>query len=79
MGAQAFRGCGPEQERTESEAAMLGWAFSFFILALIAAILGFGGLAGAFVGIAQICFFLFLVIFIVSLIMGLVRGREPRV
>jgi uncharacterized membrane protein YtjA (UPF0391 family) len=58
---------------------MLGWALTFFILALIAALLGFGGMAGAFVGVAQILFFLFLVVFVVSLIMALVRGRTPPV
>lgn len=57
---------------------MLGWALTFFILALIAALLGFGGLAGTFVGVAQVLFFLFLVVFVVSLIAGLVRGRVPR-
>ena len=36
---------------------MLGWALFCLVLALIAAVLGFGGLAGAFVGFAKILFF----------------------
>lgn len=49
---------------------MLSWAIIFLIIALIAAILGFGGLAGTAVGIAKILFFVFLALFIVSLIFG---------
>ncbi|MBO6804679.1 MAG: DUF1328 domain-containing protein, partial [Thalassospira sp.] len=41
---------------------MLGWAIFCLVLALIAAVLGFGGLAGTFVGIAKILFFVFLVL-----------------
>ncbi len=35
---------------------MLGWAITFLIIAIIAAILGFGGIAGAATGIARYCF-----------------------
>lgn len=49
---------------------MLSWAITFLIIALIAAILGFGGVAGTAVGIAKILFFVFLALFIVSLIFG---------
>jgi uncharacterized membrane protein YtjA (UPF0391 family) len=54
---------------------MLGWAALFFIIAIIAGVLGFGGIASASVGIAKILFFVFLVLFVGSLIMHLVRGR----
>ena len=54
---------------------MLGWALTFLIVALIAAALGFGGIAGAATGIAKILFFVFLVAFVVSLVLG--RGRTP--
>jgi uncharacterized membrane protein YtjA (UPF0391 family) len=47
---------------------MLRWALGFFIVALIAAILGFGGIAVATAGIAKIIFYIFLVLFVVSLI-----------
>jgi uncharacterized membrane protein YtjA (UPF0391 family) len=42
----------------------------FLVFALIAAVLGFGGLAGAAVGIAKILFFVFLVIWLVAMIFG---------
>ena len=55
---------------------MLSWAITFLIIALIAAVLGFGGIAGAAVGLAKIIFFVFLVLFAVSLIFG---RRSPPV
>lgn len=56
---------------------MLGWALAFFVLALLAAVFGFPGIAGLSMGIAQILFFVFLVVFLVSLVLGLGR-RGPR-
>ena len=47
---------------------MLSWAITFLIIALIAAVLGFGGIAGTAVGIAKILFFVFIVLFVVSLL-----------
>ena len=47
---------------------MLGWAVTFLVVALIAALLGFTGMAMAFAGVAKILFFVFLVLFIISLI-----------
>jgi len=52
---------------------MLYWALVFFIVALVAAVFGFGGIAVASAGIAKILFFLFVVLFVISLIMGLAR------
>ena len=52
---------------------MLLWAVTFFIIALVAALFGFGGIAAAATGIAKILFFVFLVLFILSLIAGIVR------
>jgi uncharacterized membrane protein YtjA (UPF0391 family) len=49
---------------------MLSWSLTFFIVALIAMVLGFTGIAGAAAGIAQILFVIFLVLFLVSLIAG---------
>ncbi|HJK99139.1 MAG TPA: DUF1328 domain-containing protein [Polyangiaceae bacterium LLY-WYZ-14_1] len=54
---------------------MLKWALIFFVIALIAAVFGFGGIAGAATGIAQILFFGFLVLAVVGLIAGAVQGR----
>jgi uncharacterized membrane protein YtjA (UPF0391 family) len=52
------------------ESAMLYYAVVFLVIALIAGALGFFGVAGAAVGIAKILFFVFLILFVVSLIMG---------
>ena len=49
---------------------MLLYAWVFLIVAIIAAIFGFGGIAAAAVGIAKILFFVFIVLFIVSLLFG---------
>src|SRR5690606_7237330 len=57
------------------EVTMLYYAIVFFVIALIAAALGFGGLAGAATGIAKILFFVFLILFIASLVFGGVRRR----
>ena len=56
---------------------MLRWALIFFIVALIAALFGFGGIAATATEIAKILFFIFLILFIISLIFGLMRGRAP--
>ena len=53
---------------------MLYWAAAFFVIALIAGVLGFGGLSVQLAGIAQILFVVFLILFLVSLIMGRRRG-----
>jgi uncharacterized membrane protein YtjA (UPF0391 family) len=52
---------------------MLSWALIFFVVAIIAAVFGFGCIASASAGIAQVLFFIFLVLFVVSLIMGMAR------
>jgi uncharacterized membrane protein YtjA (UPF0391 family) len=57
---------------------MLNWAILFLVLAVAAAVTGFGGLAGTFAGLAQILFFVFLVLLVISLVFGATRGRLPR-
>ncbi|MEL6797008.1 MAG: DUF1328 domain-containing protein [Planctomycetota bacterium] len=52
---------------------MLGWALGFFLIAVLAAIFGFGGIASSAVSIAQVLFFIFLVLFLVSVVMGVFR------
>jgi uncharacterized membrane protein YtjA (UPF0391 family) len=49
---------------------MLNWAITFLVVALIAAVLGFGVLAGTAMSIAKILFFVFIVLFIISFFMG---------
>ena len=55
---------------------MLGWALTFLIVALIAGVLGFTTIAGTAIGVAKILFYVFLVLFLVSLVMNFVRGRS---
>lgn len=51
---------------------MLKWALIFFIIAIIAALFGFKKIESAATKIAKVLFFIFLVLFIISLIFGLV-------
>ncbi|HXE36903.1 MAG TPA: DUF1328 domain-containing protein [Azonexus sp.] len=54
---------------------MLHYAVVFFIIAVIAAVFGFTGIAAGAVEIAKVLFFIFILLFVVSLVMGLVRRR----
>jgi uncharacterized membrane protein YtjA (UPF0391 family) len=56
---------------------MLGWGVTFFIIALIAAALGFGGIAGTAVSLAKIIFVVAIILFALSLFYGMVTGRRP--
>ena len=49
---------------------MLGWAITFLVIALIAAVFGFGGIAAASAGIAKVLFFVFLVICVALFLLG---------
>ncbi|MDB5371877.1 MAG: hypothetical protein JWP04_519 [Belnapia sp.] len=53
---------------------MLYWTLVFLVVALVAGLFGFGGIASASAGIAKVLFAIFLVLFLVSLIFGVVRG-----
>jgi uncharacterized membrane protein YtjA (UPF0391 family) len=55
------------------EDVMLQYAIIFFIIAIIAALFGFGGIAVGAAAIAKILFYIFLVIFLVTLVMGIAR------
>ena len=55
---------------------MLGWAVTFLIVALVAAVFGFGGIAGTAMEIAQLIFFVAIVLFAISAVIGLLRGRS---
>ncbi|EAQ36449.1 hypothetical protein NB311A_20966 [Nitrobacter sp. Nb-311A] len=57
---------------------MFNWVVTFLVIALIAGVLGFGGIAGASIEIAKIIFFVALILLLVSAVIGLLRGR-PRV
>ncbi|ACF02516.1 DUF1328 domain-containing protein [Rhodopseudomonas palustris] len=54
---------------------MLGWVVTFLVVALIAGLLGFGGIAGASIEIAKIIFFIAIVLFLVSAVISIFRGR----
>lgn len=55
----------------KEETHMLRWALIFFVVALVAAVLGFGGIAGSAVQIAKILFFVFLIAAAISFILNL--------
>jgi len=59
------------------EFIMLGWAIAFLLVALVAAVLGFGGIAAFAVDIAQIVFFVAIILFVISAVVTLIRGRSP--
>jgi uncharacterized membrane protein YtjA (UPF0391 family) len=52
------------------EPLMLSWAVAFLVVAVIAAVLGFGVIAGTAALLAKVAFFVFLVLFVVSLVLG---------
>jgi uncharacterized membrane protein YtjA (UPF0391 family) len=54
---------------------MLQLAITCLVIALIAALLGFGGVAGSFVGVAKILFVVFLIIAVLSFLAGGFRRR----
>jgi uncharacterized membrane protein YtjA (UPF0391 family) len=64
-----FRPQAANQERH----AMLQYALIFFVIAIIAAVFGFGGIAAGAAAIAKILFYIFIAIFLVTLVLGLLR------
>jgi uncharacterized membrane protein YtjA (UPF0391 family) len=54
---------------------MFGWVVTFLIVALIAGVLGFGGIAGASIEMAKMVFFVAIVLFLISAVVGVFRGR----
>jgi uncharacterized membrane protein YtjA (UPF0391 family) len=58
---------------------MLGWAVVFLLIALIAAVLGFGGISNLAVEIARIVFYIAIILFVVAATIALLEGRStPR-
>lgn len=55
---------------------MLRWALIFLIVGLIAGVLGFTSIAGASIAIAKTLFYIFILIFLVLLIAGVITGRR---
>ena len=56
---------------------MLYWALVFLLVSLVAALFGFGGISAASADIARILFFIFVVLFLVSVVFGLMRRGRP--
>ena len=58
---------------------MLRYAIIFFVVALVAALFGFGGIAASAAGIAQLLFYGFIILAIISLVVGLIRRDRKSV
>jgi uncharacterized membrane protein YtjA (UPF0391 family) len=56
--------------------SMIRWALAFLVLAVIAALFGFSGLAATSAGIAKTLFIVFLVAFVATLVISLITGRR---
>ncbi len=54
---------------------MLAWALTFFVIALFAALYGFGGVSGTAAGIGQMIFIASIVLLLVSVITNGFKGR----
>jgi uncharacterized membrane protein YtjA (UPF0391 family) len=65
--------CPAKSSVSNREKVMLSWALTFLVVALIAGLLGFGLIQGISLTIAKILFFVFLVLFVLSLIGGMNR------
>ncbi|GGO92771.1 DUF1328 domain-containing protein [Stakelama pacifica] len=57
---------------------MLKLALTFLIIGIVLAVLGFGGIGGAFIGIAKILFFIALALFVIFLVLGLMAGKKVK-
>ncbi len=55
---------------------MLNLAITFFVLAVVAAIAGFGGIAGTLAGGAELLFYAFIVLFVLSVLANLITGKR---
>jgi uncharacterized membrane protein YtjA (UPF0391 family) len=55
---------------------MIRWAIIFLVIGVVLAVLGFGGIGGAFIGVAKFLFFLAIAIFVILLVLGLVAGKK---
>jgi uncharacterized membrane protein YtjA (UPF0391 family) len=64
-----------KSQRESGVIVMLSWVVTFLIIALVAGILGFGGIAGVSIEIAKTIFFIAVVLFLISAVVGLARGR----
>jgi uncharacterized membrane protein YtjA (UPF0391 family) len=68
--------CAALADEEKMEVHMLKWALIFLVLGLVAGALGFGGIGGAFIGIAKFLFFVALALFVIFLVLGIMAGRK---
>jgi len=61
--------------RQGGDHAMLKWALFFFVISLVAGLFGFTGISAATAEIAKILFYIFVALFVIFLIIGLMAGR----
>lgn len=57
---------------------MLNWTIAFFVIALAAGILGFTNIAGVAVDMAKITFVIFMVLWLISVVINILRGKGPK-
>jgi len=57
---------------------MLRWAAIFLAIGLVLGVLGFGGVGGAFIGLAKLLFFVAIAIFVILLALGLMAGKAVK-
>jgi uncharacterized membrane protein YtjA (UPF0391 family) len=69
------RACAGVEQNLKRGRVMLSWVVTFLVVALIAGVLGFGGIAGVSIEIAKTIFFIAVVLFLISAVVGLARGR----
>lgn len=55
---------------------MLRWAATFFVIAIVAALFGFGGIAAGAASVAKILFFVFIIGFVITLLLGLFGAKK---
>ena len=57
---------------------MLSWALTFLVIAIIAGVLGFGGIAVMSANIAQVLFVVLIILFGAAVVVNVLNGRSPR-
>jgi len=58
---------------------MLYWALTFFIVSILAGVLGFTGISAAIAGAAQILFFVFIGLFVLSILLHVARSADQTI
>jgi uncharacterized membrane protein YtjA (UPF0391 family) len=67
---------GSRRREKETEMSLLKWALIFLVISLVAALFGFTGISEASADIARVLFYIFVIIFLVLLILGMTIYRN---